>query len=242
MNQSVKSSAATQQKQLPDGPCVFFWREGHWHTRADIGGRTTKLSPAQGTMLSKLQTMGALLEGPPGYFRLVAVAARPLANDLESPLARLAAMKLPSGAPLLDREQFTAGERLRQDYERAQLSPRTTSTYDNAGSSGGRHWQMSDNSLARLTDGTLAARERVHAAFDAIGPELSGILFQMCCLAAGLEQAERLLNLPRRAGKAILLMALTALARHYGLKPHVRHAGPSRIGHWAVDDYRPVLD
>ena len=54
-------------------------------------------------------------------------------------------------------------------------------------------------------------------ALEAVGPELASMLAQVCCLSAGLEQAERLLNLPQRSGKAVLGLALTALARHYGL-------------------------
>jgi Domain of unknown function (DUF6456) len=79
----------------------------------------------------------------------------------------------------------------------------------------------------------------LHRALDAVGPELSGILLYVCCLAGGLEQAEMRLNLPRRAGKAVLQLALTRLARHYGFKASLRHEGPGRIGHWAVGDFRP---
>ena len=59
----------------------------------------------------------------------------------------------------------------------------------------------------------------------------------MCCLSAGLEQAERLLNLPQRSGKAVLGLGLTALARHYGLlRADARQTG---VTHWGLGDYRP---
>jgi len=74
---------------------------------------------------------------------------------------------------------------------------------------------------------------------DAAGPELSSILLQVCCLAAGLEQAERLLDLPQRSGKAVLGLALNALSCHYGMgqaKP-----AAARKSFWAVPDYRPAI-
>jgi hypothetical protein len=73
---------------------------------------------------------------------------------------------------------------------------------------------------------------------EAVGPELGGILAQVCCLSAGLEQAERLLNLPQRSGKAVLGLALTALARHYGLLASTRRPG---VMQWGLADYRPAI-
>ena len=53
-------------------------------------------------------------------------------------------------------------------------------------------------------------------------------LVEVCCLAAGIEQAERMLELPQRSGKAVLALALTALARHYGLLEATAAAGGRR--------------
>jgi Domain of unknown function (DUF6456) len=93
--------------------------------------------------------------------------------------------------------------------------------------------------LAELSDGTIAARRRYIKALEAVGPELSSILTQVCCLSAGLEQAERVLNLPQRSGKAVLGLALTALARHYGLLQAPRPQ--SDLCHWGLPDFRPVI-
>ncbi|HUQ37043.1 MAG TPA: DUF6456 domain-containing protein [Aestuariivirga sp.] len=88
----------------------------------------------------------------------------------------------------------------------------------------------------------IDARRRVHNAFDAVGPELSGVLYYMCCLAGGLEQAERMLQLPQRSGKAVLAIALTRLARHYRLlKPPERSAASPDFAHWALADFRPRI-
>jgi Domain of unknown function (DUF6456) len=159
----------------------------------------------------------------------------------ESPLLRLFLGKSTAGKAYIDLNQFKAGEKLRSDFERAHLAQRTTSAYAESAGSGGRHWQQSDNSIEKLSDNAIAARQRLQLAFVAVGPELSGILYQVCCVASGFEQAERVLALPARSGKAVLALGLTRLARHYGLvKNHVPHSH-SPIMQWAVDDYRPSI-
>ena len=166
---------------------------------------------------------------------------RPEFNEGESPLARLYLRKNVGGASYIDGPQFLAGEKLRADFERAHMAQRITGSYEEAGGSGGRHWQMSDNAIARLNDNAIAARQRLHHAFTAVGPELSGILYQVCCIAAGFEQAERILALPVRSGKAVLALGLTRLARHYGLIKIHQPRQQDSIAHWAIDDYRPAI-
>lgn len=163
-------------------------------------------------------------------------AKHPAINIAESPLAWLRARTAKNGKPLIADEQFLAGERLRSDYERCGLEKRTTVNWDAAHAAGGG----SGNRAADLTDAMLTARQNFQAALDAVGPELSGMLVQVCCLSAGIEQAERLLEIPQRAGKAVLGLALTSLARHYGfVKPA---ASRSRgLGHWAIDGFRPAI-
>lgn len=158
----------------------------------------------------------------------------PAFNDAESPLAWLRTRRDKKGRPLLSDAQYLAGERLRMDFERAMLARRLTTDWDMAGA-GGR----AGNASAEISDGALAARDRYMAALDAVGPELASMLAQVCCLAAGLEQAERVLNLPQRSGKAVLGLALTALARHYGMLESPRQGGGVR--RWGLDDYRPAI-
>jgi Domain of unknown function (DUF6456) len=162
-------------------------------------------------------------------------------NDSESPLMRLFLRKGTSGKAYIDGVQFLAGEKLRSDFERAHLAQRITGTYAESAGSGGRHWQMSDNSIEKLSDNAIAARQRLHHAFTAVGPELSGVLYQVCCIAAGFEQAERVLALPPRSGKAVLALGLTRLARHYGLIKIHQPKKQDSIAHWATDDYRPAI-
>jgi hypothetical protein len=165
-------------------------------------------------------------------------AATPGFNEAESPLSWLRSRKSPSGRAIINDEQFLAGERLRADYERSRLERRTTASWDPAHTAGGH----AGNRAADLTDSMIAARQRLHAALDAVGPELAGILVQICCLSAGMEQAERLLDMPQRAGKAVLVLALTSLARHYGyLKSQKGSERCGAIGHWAVSGFRPAI-
>jgi Domain of unknown function (DUF6456) len=220
---------------------TFLWRKGAWRFQCDGAGQIKRSSPALSAALDSLKISGFLLEVTPGLFRLSATTARPLIDDEESPLNRLAQLKNLDGSPYLDGEQVRAGERLRRDHDRAMLSARVTTSYESSGSSGGRLPQFSDNHIEKLTENALTAREHVHRALQSVGPELSGILMHVCCMASGLEQAELQLNLPRRAGKAVLQLALTRLARHYGFKTTLHHAGPQRIGHWAVEGFRPVV-
>lgn len=155
-------------------------------------------------------------------------------NAAESPLSWLRTRRDKAGLPLISDVQFLAGERLRMDFERAMLARRITTNWDMAGA-GGRSTPMA----AELSDGTIAARQRYVKALEAVGPELASMLAQVCCLSAGLEQAERLLNLPQRSGKAVLGLGLTALARHYGL---LQSAGRQQdVRHWGLDDYRPAM-
>lgn len=235
---SVENGQETGAVHMAAG-AVFHWRRGHWHRLSGPDSKSTRLPHALSRKLAQLKTEGNLHEGPPGYFRIQRTTATALFDDCESPLMRLAALRNADGTAYLDEALVAAGERMRRDFETSGLSQRTTATY--AEGTGVRSWPAADNATARLTDAALAARQRLHKAMDAVGPELSGILLDVCCLAAGLEQAEMRLELPRRAGKAVLLLALTRLARHYGLKARLHHKGPADIGHWALGDFRPVI-
>ena len=166
----------------------------------------------------------------------------PAFNENESPLCRLFSRKDSHGKRMITEFQFAAGERLRGDYERAHLAPRITSSWEGERTGDRNCSAISDNRIASLSDNAIDARGRVHNAFDAVGPELSGVLYYVCCLAGGLEQAERMLHLPQRSGKAVLAIALTRLARHYRLlKPPERSAASTDFAHWALADFRPRI-
>lgn len=224
-------------KRLRASGAALLQRNGRWHVMSPEHTKQRVLAEKSALVIAALIEAGALVAGDDGLFRPAAAAIQAVRNMRENPLQHIS---LQERGTRFEPEHLKAAERLRRDYERAHLSPRITTQYEPATSSS-RHWQMSDNAVARLSEGSIAARQHVHDAMEAVGPELSGLLLQVCCLTAGLEEAERRLELPRRSARAVLLLALTRLARHYGLKPRLRHAGPSRIGHWAVADYRPSI-
>jgi hypothetical protein len=47
---------------------------------------------------------------------------------------------------------------------------------------------------------------------------------------------------PQRAAKVVLQLALTRLARHYGLLAPQPRSGTQRLRHWGSEDYRPDID
>ncbi|MGQ0673716.1 MAG: DUF6456 domain-containing protein [Hyphomicrobium sp.] len=168
-------------------------------------------------------------------------AAKPQFNDEESPLAWLYRRRDKAGAPLISDQQFKAGERLRSDFTLAQMMPRVTIDWSGGGGPRGR--RSAPGVGVEMQDHVVAARERVRRALSAVGPELSGILVDVCCHLKGLEQAERGACWPQRTGRIVLLIALSSLARHYGYDRPENGAGaaPNRIRHWGTDDYRPSI-
>lgn len=133
-------------------------------------------------------------------------------NLAESPLGWLATRKGPDGAPFLTPEEVEAGERLRTDFETAQMGPRVTQDWrnfltprDGAGVGGGP------------SEGPAFARERVGKALADLGPGLADVALRACCFLEGLEATERRMGWAARSGKVVLKIALQRLAAHYGL-------------------------
>jgi hypothetical protein len=160
------------------------------------------------------------------------------ANPDESPLAWLARRRDKTGEPLISPTQLLAGEKLRRDFTFAQLMPRVTTRYAATGASASGR-SAAPGVGVELADNVVAAGERVRRALAAVGPELSGVLVDVCCHLKGLEQAERAANWPQRSGKVVLQLALTRLARHYCID--VASDAPGRTSQWGAEGYRPVL-
>ena len=133
-------------------------------------------------------------------------------NLAETPLGWLRKRKGAGGRALISQAQFEAGEKLRADFTRAQMTQRVTADWS-LQLDGNRR-----NGSADLTLGerALAARQRFYAALDAVGPGLAEPLVDVCCYLNGLEDAERRMGWPQRSGKVVLAIGLERLADHYG--------------------------
>lgn len=162
------------------------------------------------------------------------------ANADESPLAWLRRHKGSDGRPLIAAAAFAAGERLRADYTRGQLMPRVTANWTAEVAQSRRDGA---GGIVEMTEAAISARKRVERALSAVGPELAGVLIDFCCFLKGIETIERERRWPQRSAKLVLRLALSVLARHYGLSAtaHGRNRGVG-LTHWGADDYRPVID
>ncbi len=157
-----------------------------------------------------------------------------LVNDSESPLAWLARRKGRDGRSLIDTRQFLAGERLRADFTRGNLTPRVTSSWSMPTSGGPQR-----GGAAEMTDLIVASRQRLKHALEACGPEFSGLLMDVCCFLRGLDDVERQRGWPQRSAKIVLQLGLDRLARHYGLKSELQGSASGRIRVWVDDDSSP---
>ncbi|MCU0908528.1 MAG: helix-turn-helix domain-containing protein [Rhodobacteraceae bacterium] len=138
---------------------------------------------------------------------------RPLRyNAVESPVQVLARRLERDGRPFLTPPQVAAGERLREDFELAQMGPQVAQNWDRFLTAGARSGYRADS---RIGEGPTAARDRVAAALAALGPGLGDVALRCCCFLEGLETAERRMGWSARSGKIVLRIALTQLVRHY---------------------------
>lgn len=133
-------------------------------------------------------------------------------NLSESPLAALARRKDRDGTPFLDDKLVHAGERLREDFELAQMGPNVSQNWDRFLTGGGRGGFSPDGPM---DGGSTAARDRVSRALSDLGPGLSDVALRCCCFLEGLEMAEKRMGWSARSGKIVLRIALQRLKHHY---------------------------
>ena len=124
-------------------------------------------------------------------------------NVAESPLSWLHARGH------IDARLFDAGERLRADYERAQLGASVTMRWDPV-----RIRSTGDKGL-NASERQIAAKQRFDAALDQAGNGLKDILWRVVCAGEGLPDAEKALAWPARSGKLVLKLALERVADFY---------------------------
>jgi hypothetical protein len=169
--------------------------------------------------------------------RTPAGSARVVVNEAESPLAWLARRTGRGGRALIEPVQLQAGERLRADFTLAQLMPRVTANWSAAVADRRR-----GASPGAFTDAVIGARQRVHHALDAVGPEFSGLLVDVCCFLKSLADVERERGWPPRSAKVVLQLGLDRLARHYGLAAKARGRAKPTVRTWLANDVRFVVE
>ncbi len=133
-------------------------------------------------------------------------------NLAESPLTALARRRDKDGSPFLSDDLVTAGERLREDFELAQMGPRVAQNWDRFLTGGGRGGFAADSGVG---NGPAQARARVAHALKDLGPGLSDVVLRCCCYLEGLESTEKRLGWSARSGKIVLRIALMRLKQHY---------------------------
>ena len=109
----------------------------------------------------------------------------------------------------LEDRLYDAGERLRSDYERAQLAPSVTMRWDPV--------RVKSTGDAGLTPGErqIAARARFDGALALAGRGLEDVLWRVVCAGETLPVAEKALGWPARSGKLVLKLALDRVADFY---------------------------
>lgn len=190
--------------------------------RAMLRGRPVPMPMPRPTDLTGAAPVGGLAEDA-APFRAARMGAcdipdphtgrsrRMRVNLSESPLQILARRRERDGSRFLTQPQIAAGERLREDFELAQLGPRVAQNWDRfmtAGIDAGRN-------VGGLGGGSEAARNRVALALRDLGPGMGDLVLRVCCFLEGIEATERRLGWSARSGKIVLRLALQQLDRHY---------------------------
>jgi hypothetical protein len=131
---------------------------------------------------------------------------------VESPVEVLGRRRDKDGNAFIDPELVDAAERIRQDFELAQMGPSITQNWERF-LSGPVDQSRSGSSLGEGS--AAAARARVAAALRDLGPGLGEVVLRVCCYLEGIETAEQHMGWAARSGKIVLRIALQRLARHY---------------------------
>ena len=125
----------------------------------------------------------------------------------ESPLIALARRRDKDGQRFLDDRMVRAGERLREDFELAQLGQSEVQDWRQVLSAGG--------GAVAASAGVSQAQVRLATALDELGPGLADVALRCCCYLEGLERTEKRMGWSARSGKIVLRIALQRLSRHY---------------------------
>jgi Domain of unknown function (DUF6456) len=155
----------------------------------------------------------------------------------DNPLLWMFRRKDKTGEGMIGAAAFAAGERLRCDLTFAGMLPKVTMDW----SGQTRVDRSGEGGRLNPTEAAMAARQRVDLALLAVGPEFSGLLFDLCGFCKGLEAIEHDRGWPARSAKVVVKLALASLARHYGFDDVAMGRKQSRLQVWAAPDARPGM-
>src|SRR6056297_928242 len=177
---------------------------------------TGKGRAALGQMLAEAENVASGLRKPPVILRGedeadTALPRRPRYGLAESPLIALARRRDRDGSRFLSDDLVRAGERLREDFELAQMGARVTQNWDRFLG----HVDEGGTASGPRGYNAEAARARVIGALRDLGPGLGDVALRCCCYLEGLERAEKKMGWSARSGKIVLRIALQRLKRHY---------------------------
>ena len=133
-------------------------------------------------------------------------------NAAESPVCALGRKLDRDGKPYLSGDLVRVAERLREDFELAQMGPRVAQNWERFLTGVDRGGLASGTAAA---EGPRGARDRVAEALRDLGPGLGDVALRVCCFLEGIETTERRLGWAARSGKIVLRIALQRLKRHY---------------------------
>jgi len=213
---AVVDTAIAQAMALKDWiACKTPGRISRYAITATGRSELTRLLAQSESQATHLQM--ALAEAPTGFQHATPASseATPRVRRVryglsETPLSVLARRRGRDGHPFLTPDLVSAGERLREDFELAQMGPRVA-----------QNWESFLTGRARSTgddtpgDNAARARVRLEAALHELGPGLGDMALRCCCYLEGLENAERDMGWAARSGKVVLRIALQRLKRHY---------------------------
>lgn len=148
-----------------------------------------------------------------GAVQVTSAAGRPSRFSMaDSPLTALARRRDRDGSRFLNEALVAAGERLREDFELAQMGPRDTTNWKRFLTGEDRFGYVTDSGVSGPS---AMARERVAQAMQELGEGLADVALRCCCFLEGLESTEKRLGWSARSGKIVLRIALIRLSEYY---------------------------
>ena len=179
----------------------------------DLLAQTPTLMPAEMAMAEAPAGFAPALASPNLEDQAESEDRRKLRYNLaESPLTVLARRRDKNGESFLNEDLVRSGERLREDFELAQMGEEMSQNWERFLAPAP---QKAGDEESATGYGPDAAKARVIAALRDLGPGLSDVALRCCCYLEGLESAEKRMGWSARSGKIVLRIALQRLKRHY---------------------------